>query len=269
MGAFLGQVRLAQAAPTCEQTPEGGMRCSDGTYLPPGCKSGDPATVQGASPGGTPIWPFVVGAGALAAGAAIVLSGRRHLGATLEADYPTIAAGLRTIAERITGERAADAWNFSRLQEIVKGKYDLLFKQKGAEENMRVQERLWGQSHRNEEALQAATAEIDRLAAEIAQADAKAQEYRANVDANAGAIMRYRNQADALIESLPAEVQAEARSLIDPCFRGAPAMKGAFLGQVTISNRMPGHQKPKKTGSPDLRGTFSGPLFGQVPLGLG
>lgn len=61
---------LAQAAP-CEKTPEGGMVCPDGTYHPPGCPIGSPATVSAsAAPSKFPVVPVAIG-GVLAVGAAI------------------------------------------------------------------------------------------------------------------------------------------------------------------------------------------------------
>ena len=229
--------RLAQAAGvTCEPTPEGGLRCSDGTYHPPGCQKGDPATTIQGSPSAAPIWPYIAAAGVIAAGAAIALSGRRSMGIvpTLENSYPAVAADLRALAGKINGERAADSWNFSQMQEAVKNRLSLLSAAKGAEERLKNEEMIWEKTHRNADTLQAATAEVERLVSEISAALAKADEYRGYVTANAAAVVRYRTEADSIIAGLPAEFQTDARIVIDPCYKPAKMGGGGFLGQVGL-----------------------------------
>lgn len=296
MSRFLGQpsyspVRLGQAGVTCETTPEGGTRCSDGTYHPPGCPStpGAEGTIQGAPPGGEfPVVPVAIAAGALAVGAAALALSGRHMGVTASLDnsYPAVAAELRAIAGKINGERAADAWNFSQMAEAKKKKYDLLFQQKAAEERLAKEERLWEQSHKNMEPLQAATAEVDRIGQEVTAEDARINEYRGYVEANASNIMIYRHNAEVAIAGVPQEFQAEARTIIDPCYKAPAGMRGAggFLGQIGIQNRMPGGsipggygveygtRRPKKLEEPastQLRG-FGRPAWkpylGQIPM---
>lgn len=223
---------LGQAAPgvTCETTPEGGLRCSDGTYHPPGCPSspGAQGTVRaapgGAPPdGGFPVVPVAIAAAA-AGGALLLLAGNRRLGALNDA-YPTQYEQLTRIASNITAERAADAYNFAQYQQARKRSLDLVFAIKDAETNLAQQERLWEQAHRNMEALQAAQQTFDRLTQEKSTVDQEAADYRARVESNAQNILTYRGNADAIIAGLPAEFQTEARRLIDPCFKG-PAMQG-------------------------------------------
>jgi len=237
----LGQVQTApKPGMTCERTPEGGMRCSDGTYLPPGCQAGSPNTVAAAPPGTTSIWPYVAAAGVLAAGAAAYALGDP---ASFENAYPAAAADLRAIAGKITGERAADAWNFTQMQEAGKKKYDLLAQAKIAEDRLRNEEKLWEQSHKNADALQAATAEVDRLATEISAANDKVNEYRGYVNANADNIMRYRQDAEAIISRLPEESKLDARLIIDPCVKGQsmsgmPQLRmGLTAGMVNDPNK--------------------------------
>jgi hypothetical protein len=51
----LGQAAICPEPPTakdlnCQQTPDGGVLCSDGTYFPPGCPSAPPVTIPGVTP---------------------------------------------------------------------------------------------------------------------------------------------------------------------------------------------------------------------------
>lgn len=162
-------------------------------------------------------------AAAAAGGALLLLSGNRRLGALADA-YPREYEQLVQIASNITAERAADAYNFSQYQAARKRSLDLIFTIKDAETNLAQQERLWEQAHRNFDALQAAQQTLERLGQEKAAADQEASDYRARIEANSQNVLIYRNNADVIINALPAELRTEARRLIDPCYK--PAMQG-------------------------------------------
>lgn len=225
---------LGQAADTCEPTPEGGQRCADGTYLPPGCGEGSPETVQG-----KPLvddFPVIPVALALVGASAIgyYFLGNKRLGISPEA-AETIAK-IEDVAGSIKAERAADAWNHA--QYVAKGKenYDLLYKEKAAEQNLVEQNRIWETAHRNFDALKAAEAEVETIRSQRAAVKAEADDFRARVEQNAQNVLNLRQKALYLIETLPQELQADARRTFDPCYQ-AGTMQGAFLGQVSLVNR--------------------------------
>jgi hypothetical protein len=159
------------------------------------------------------------------------MSGRR-LGASPET-AETIAK-IEDVASSIRAERAADAWNHA--QYVAKGKenYDLLYKEKAAEQNFAEQNRIWEAAHRNFDALKAAEAELETIRSQRAAVKAEAEDYRARVDQNAQNVLNLRQKALYLISTLPEEIQAEARRTFDPCFKGN-TMQGAFLGQVGMN----------------------------------
>lgn len=222
---------LGQAANTCEPTPEGGQRCADGTYLPPGCGQGSSAAVQGAPPASSfPVVPVTLAVVGAAAVGAYLLSGRR-LGVPAEA--AETLAKIEDLSGSIRAERAADSWNHSQYVAKNKENYDLLYKEKAAENHLVEQEKLWEASHRNYEALQAATVGLEQLKAQRAAVKAEAEDFLARVQQNGQTVMRLRQQALYLIETLPPELQADARRTFDPCFKGQ-SMQGAFLGQVRL-----------------------------------
>lgn len=61
-------VHMGQGA-TCENTPEGGTVCSDGTYHPPGCPTLPPVRASEARGGVSPVLLGLGGAVAVAAAA--------------------------------------------------------------------------------------------------------------------------------------------------------------------------------------------------------
>lgn len=238
---FMGQVplvphpgfRLGQAGVTCEDTPEGGKRCSDGTYHPPGCPVTPQAagTVQGASPGGIPVVPLAIVGAAAAAGGYLLLSGRRpRMGAeppaSFEATQPEAASKLHALALNINEQRSYDAYYFKLYIDASKKRQDLVLAIADAEKAAAEQERIWNAVHNNLDQLKAAQDKVDSLRGEQAAAARDAAENRAYVDQAAQSVAASHAQADAIIDSLPSEFQADARRIVDPCYKGAPAMKG-------------------------------------------
>lgn len=228
-----GQVRMGQGTGVvCEDTPEGGKRCSDGTYHPPGCPAspGAPGTVEAGAPGGLPVVPLLIAAGA-AAGAILFLAGRkRRMGAegatALETSYPETADKLKTIAGEITRERSNDAYSFAQFTKASRDRQAANSLLIDATRKLAEQERIWNATHRNQADYEASQREVDQLNAQKDEAIRQAEEAKASLDLAAANIMTYRQNAEALIATLPAEVQDDARRLIDPCWKGGPAMKG-------------------------------------------
>ncbi len=116
----MGQTQAqAQAQiPQCEKTPEGGTRCADGTYTPP--EGG--GKIKAEPPAGNFPWlPVAVGAGAIAAGVALLGASRRRMGQDFSSLAPNVATAypaqfsqLADYAAKIDSERAADAFNFQQ-----------------------------------------------------------------------------------------------------------------------------------------------------------
>lgn len=221
---------LGQAQPDCEPTPEGGLRCADGTYHPPGCKTGSPETIQGTplvAP--FPVVPVALAVAGVSAAAAILLSGDRRMGAP--PDYPSAAfARLQEISGSIKAERAADAWNHSQAIKKTKENLELLEQERVADIALVAENRLWESTHRNAESLQAAQTRLDEIGQRRIQVKTEADDYRARVAQNAQNILYLRQQAMEIIGTVHEAYQADARRLIDPCYQPS-AMKGAFLSQ--------------------------------------
>lgn len=159
---------------------------------------------------------------AAAAGAVLLLAGRR-LGVLGE----DARAKIQAIADSINRERSTDAYYFKLFHEERRKQFDLLFELKDVEAVLAAEEKTWEETHRNAESLEAAQAAVDRLTASQAEAARKAGEYRQLVEQAARNIEIYRKNAEAIISGLAAEDQAEARTIIDPCFR--PSMGGSRI----------------------------------------
>jgi hypothetical protein len=223
---------LGQAV-TCEPTPEGGKRCSDGTYLPPGCPTGSPETVQGQPSGageGFPILPAALALVGVAAAGAYLLSGR---GKRLGAEPTETLATLQDVASSIQSERASDAWHFAQVVAKTKENTDLLYREKAAEDALAEQNRIWETTHKNPDALQIATINLETIAGQRAAVKAEIDDFRARVNQNAQNVVTLRNKAMYLISTLPEELQVDARRIFDPCFK-SQTMQGAFLGQIRL-----------------------------------
>lgn len=220
---------LGQAA-TYEPTPEGGKRSSDGTYHPPGCPTGSPETIQGQPSGAVPLVPIAIAVGAVAAVGAYLLSGpRKQLGAE-----PTeTLATIQDLSSSIQSERASDAWNFSQAAAKTKENIDLLYKEKAAEDALAEQNRIWETTHRNADALQTATVNLEAIMGQRAAVKAEIDDFRARMNENAQNVVNLRNKALYLISTLPEGLQVDARRTFDPCFKGQ-TMQGAFLGQIRL-----------------------------------
>jgi hypothetical protein len=226
---------LGQNAPaSCELTAEGGQRCADGTYLPPGCAPGSPETLQGKPLlSNFPVVPVALAVAGVAAASAILMSGPHRMGAEIPA--PALER-LTSIGNAIRSEREADAFNFSQYQSKMKENYELLERERQAEIHLREQNRLWEATHQNYEALQAATTALETVTGQRAAIKAEAEDYRQRVDRNSQNVVSLRQDAGQIIAGLPADTQTSAWKLIDPCAKG-PAMQGAFLGQVRMAPR--------------------------------
>ncbi|SRR5579871_4609978 len=234
-GAMMGQA----LPPQCEKTPEGGTRCADGTYTPP-----QGGTIKAEAPsGGFPWVPVAVGAGAIAAGAALLAGSRRRLGQDFSSLAPNVATAFPTqfgqladYAAKIDSERAADAFNFQQYVNASKKRYDLLFKQKDAQAALDAANAQWERAHNNADQLQAAQAAVDSISSDLASAAQDVQTYRDAEKVNQDNIASYRGSAEAVIGDLPGDVQAEARKIIDSYpsssmqggLRAAPLMRGRF-----------------------------------------
>lgn len=219
---------------TCEPTPEGGQRCSDGTYLPPGCRKGE-SDIPGEDPEAFPIVPVAVGVAAAGGAAALLLAGPRRLGVTLEEANPRAYAELRDIASEIRSERSADAYNFKQAIEARRRKQDLIFEIKDAEAEHQRQQELWEATHRNPDALKDAEIALNRLRSEYNAVQERDQDYTARIEVNAQNISTLYNNAMVIINGLPEEVQAEGRRLIEPCFR--PEMSGSLPARPLMAGR--------------------------------
>jgi len=231
----LDGARLGQVAPGCEPTPEGGYRCPDGTYLPPGCGQGSASAVQAAPPGSAsfPIVPVALAVAAAGAVGYLALSGRRSLGLEVPEALAPAFERLDQLATSIKAERAADAWNFSQYLEKNKAALDLLEKERIAEQDLAKQSKVWETSHRNADELQAAQALLDAIQSQRNNLKAEAGDFRLRIDQNAQNVVNLRGQALALIDSLPDEYKEDARKKIEPCFKN-PVMQGRLLGQVRL-----------------------------------
>lgn len=213
--------------PTCEPTAEGGYRCSDGTYLPPGCAAGSSQAVKANPPGGG--FPYVtVGlvAAGIAAGVA-VLAGKKMGATALETRYPEASSKLSDYASRINSERAADAFNFQQYIAAGKKRQDLLFAQKDAEAALNAQQKRWEASHQNGDELAAAQAAVDKISGDLAAAAQDRQTYLDAMNTNQANIQSHYSNAMYLIGTLPEDFQADAKAIIEPCFK--PAMKGPSM----------------------------------------
>lgn len=226
---------LGQVSPNCEPTPEGGQRCANGTYLPPGCAPGSPQAIQGQPTTATfPIVPALAVVGTAAA-AYFLLSGQR-LGVTEEGALERILAKIEEITTSIKAERAADAWNFSQYLAKSKENLDLLEKERVAGLELARQTQIWETNHRNADQLQAAQATFDSIQAQRINLKLEIDDFRSRVDGNSQNVVTLRQQALEWIDTLPEELREDARKKIDPCFKN-PVMQGAFLGQVRLVRR--------------------------------
>lgn len=216
---------LGQASQDCEPTPEGGKRCADGMYYPPGCEPGSSQGVP-AKPliQDFPVVPVALAVAGVAAAGAILLSG--------EEDYPTEAMSkVQELANSIKAERAADSWNHQKYVEKRKENIDLLEKERVAQAKLFEEEKRWEESHRNAAELEAAQNELNAITQQRSTVQAEAEDYRQSVLKNAERILYYRQEANYLIEQMASAYQAEARRLIDPCYQPV-AMKGRSLYPV-------------------------------------
>ena len=230
---------LGQASPNCEPTPEGGQRCADGTYYPPGCKPGSGSGIPASAPTPGANVPLIIGGVAAAAAAGyLLLSGHRHRMAAptaLETSYPEAVSQLTSIADKINTERSNDAYFFSKYIEASKRRQDLVVAEGNAEKVLAQQEKIWNDTHRNPDEYQAAQAALDQIASQKAAAAQEIQENRNGINSAAQNIMIYRNNAEVIVSQLPAEIQAEAWRIIDPCSFRKPGMEGR-LGQYSWNN---------------------------------
>ena len=217
----LRRATLGQASPNCEPTPEGGTRCADGTYHPPGCPNTPGSGIPAAAPTPGATVPIIAaGVAAAAAGAYFLMSGHQHeLGVepAFENAYPEAVAQLTSLADKINTERSNDAYYFSKYIEASKRRQDLIFTEGAAQKVLAEQEQIWNTSHRNPDAYQAAQAALDQAASQKATATKEMEDARAGINAAAQNIMIYRSNAEAVISQLPAEAQSQAWKLIDPC----------------------------------------------------
>lgn len=233
--AFLGQT-----SPNCEPTAEGGQRCADGTYYPPGCKPGSGSGVPAAAPTPGASVPLIVGGvAAVAAAGYLLMAGHKHRMAAeptaLESSYPEAVSQIQKIADSINTERSNDAYYFSKYIETSKRRQDLALAEGAAQKVLAEQERLWNLYHNNPNDYQAAQAAYDQAVSNKGAAAQEMQDNRDGINRAAQNVMIYRSNAEAIISQLPQEVQAQAWRIIDPCsFR--KTMEGRLLGQFSWNN---------------------------------
>jgi len=227
---------LGQTSPNCEPTPEGGQRCADGTYYPPGCKPGSGSGIPASAPTPGANVPLIIGGVAAAAAAGyLLLSGHRHRMAAptaLETSYPEAVSQLTSIADKINTERSNDAYFFSKYIEASKRRQDLVVAEGNAEKVLAQQEKIWNDTHRNPDEYKAAQAALDQIGADKSAAVQEMQENRNGINMAAQNILTYRNNAEVIVSQLPPEIQAEAWRIIDPCSFRKPGMEGRRLGQM-------------------------------------
>lgn len=245
--AFMGQT-----SPNCEPTPEGGQRCADGKYYPPGCAPTSGAGIPATAPTPGMMVPLLVaGAAAAAAGAYFLMAGqRKSMGqASYPVTYPDFEPSpeakemeaaksqLTSIADKINSERSNDAYYFSKYIEASKRRQDLVIAEGVAEKNLAQQEKIWNETHRNPEEYKAAQAALDQIAVDKAAAVQEMTENRYGINTAAQNIITYRSNAEAIVSQLPAESQAEAWRIIDPCSFRKPGMQGYSYGYPVMNSR--------------------------------
>lgn len=218
-GPWLGEVRLAgprlEQAVTCEPTPEGGQVCSDGTYHPPGCSMAPGAPVVQAS-SGFPTVPVVAGVAAIAAGA-LLLAGRRTMGAGLDVDYPDVVSKIQGYSDVIKDERAQDAADFKAMTDAGAARLAALDTQGRAQRELDRQNKIWETNHLNQAELQAAQEAYVAASSDVQAAGQTQQDYRDKVTQHAQTIEGYRAQVQQIISGLPAAYQDQAWVMVDPC----------------------------------------------------
>lgn len=213
---------LSQASQDCEVTAEGGRRCADGTYYPPGCAPGSQEVIQ-ARPliNDFPVVPVILIAAGAAAASAILLSG----------EETEVLSKVQEFATSIEAERAADAWNHKQYIERRQELGELLEKERIAQEKLAEEERRWESTHLNASELEAAQNNLASITDRRTVLKAEAEDFRERVDQNAKRILYYRQEAFHLISSMPEASQTRARQLIDPCYQPT-AMKGPMYQVV-------------------------------------
>lgn len=230
---------LGQTPPNCEPTPEGGQRCADGTYYPPGCKPGSGSAIPASAPTPGANLPLIIGGVAAAAAAGyLLLSGHEHRMAAspaLETAYPEAVSQLTSIADKINTERSNDAYYFSKYIDASKRRQDLVVAEGVAEKTLLQQEKIWNETHRNDNEYKAAQAALDQISVDKAAAAQEMQENRNGINMAAQNILTYRSNAEMIVSQLPAEVQAEAWRIIDPCSFRRPGMEGRNYGRGSYS----------------------------------
>lgn len=228
--------KMGQTSPNCEPTPEGGLRCADGTYHPPGCPNTTGSGIPAAGPTSGATVPLIVaGVAAAAAASYALLAGHRHelgIEAAFESAYPEAVSQLTSIADKINTERANDAYYFSKYIEASKRRQDLVFVEGNAEKVLAEQERIWSTSHRNPDEYQAAQAAYDQAVSQKGVAAQEMQAARNGINTAAQNVMIYRSNAEAVISQLPAEAQGQAWKIIDPC-----SFKKTMEGRFPVINR--------------------------------
>lgn len=225
-------ISLGQATGvTCEDTPEGGQRCSDGTYHPPGCPltPGAPGTVQGAPPeAGFPIVPVAIAAGALAVGAGFALLGnRRMLGgeapgpsiSKILKDYPYELELLLGLESNIRRERAADAYSFKLLHEAMQLEYTLIEAVKRWEGHL-IEAIRTGRPVTTVHGSQDQQVIENYLALYrngVISYQEDVAKYRAEIDRGAQKILSYHEDIKYIISTLPVELQITMRRTFSVC----------------------------------------------------
>jgi hypothetical protein len=153
----------------------------------------------------------------------------RRMGQILPAETPEAAAPimaqLRSLADTINDERAADAAAMADLSTAGARRLTAVSVAGKAEKDLAEQQRIWEQSHRNADALAAAQAALDSASAEQASAAADVEDKKQSLQQHDQKISQIRQEVDGLIASLPAEMQTDAHRIIDPCW--SPRMKGS------------------------------------------
>lgn len=250
--------RMAQTSPDCEPTPEGGTRCADGTYHPPGCPNTPGSGIPAAAPTPGATVPLIAsGVAAAAAGAYFLMAGHRHelsVSPAFESAYPEAVSQLTSIADKINTERANDAYYFSKYIEASKRRQDLVFTEDAAQKALALQERNWNLYHNNPDDYQAAQVAYDKAVSQKATAAQETEDARAGINTSAKNVMTYRRNAEAIISQLPSEDQSTAWKLIDPCsFK--KTMEGRRLGQMYSWN---------SGGIPDQNASYDNP-YGSTP----
>lgn len=152
-------------------------------------------------------------------------------------------SNLEKIAEQIKNERALDAGDFSDYVAKTKERQAALFDLKRAQDGLDAEQKRWEAFHRDQAPLQAAQTAVDDATNRLQPLTDQVNTLRAAVDQHAKNIQGLREQADGWIAYVPQDQQADARRIIDPCYR--PSVGRRDMGRPFVVNATPVPAAPR------------------------